>query len=81
MLARLVAEQLERDELEPRNRRLETRATGVEVLLAAFEARDGYELSVVVAQRMGLSEEEIVDVEQAALLLDVGKIGVSDSAL
>ena len=90
VLARLAAEQLEREELESRSRRLETRATGVGALLAALEARDGYtgehseavvELSVAVARQMGLSEEEIIDVEQAALLHDVGKMGVPDSVL
>lgn len=90
VLARLVSEQLEREELESRSRRLEIRATGVGALLAALEARDGYtgehseavvELSVAVARRMGLSGEEIMDVEQAALLHDVGKMGVPDSIL
>lgn len=90
VLARLVAEQLEREETEAKIRRLEIRATGVGALLAALEARDGYtgdhaqavvELSVAVAQRMGLSEEEVIDVEQAALLHDIGKMGISDAIL
>jgi putative two-component system response regulator len=36
---------------------------------------------MAVAQQMGLSEEEVADIEQAALLHDVGKIGVPDSVL
>jgi HD-GYP domain-containing protein (c-di-GMP phosphodiesterase class II) len=90
VLARLIADQLEREESESERRQLEIRATGVGALLAALEARDGYtgdhsqsvlELSVAVARRLGLSEEEVADVERAALLHDVGKIGVPDSIL
>lgn len=90
VLARLIADQLEREELESENRRLEMRAAGVDALLAALEARDGYTgehsravvgLSLAVARRLGLSEGEVTDIEQAALLHDVGKIGVPDSVL
>ncbi|CAA9459846.1 MAG: metal dependent phosphohydrolase [uncultured Rubrobacteraceae bacterium] len=90
VLARLIAEQLEREELQWEKRRLELRAMGVGALLAALEARDGYTgehsravvgLSVAVARRLGLPEEEVADVEQVALLHDVGKIGVPDSVL
>ena len=90
VLGRLVSEQLEREELESENRRLEVRATGAGALLAALEARDGYtgehskavvEFSVSVARRMGLTEKEVEDVEQAALLHDVGKMGVPDAIL
>jgi HD-GYP domain-containing protein (c-di-GMP phosphodiesterase class II) len=89
-LGRLVVEQLEREELGVRNRNLAIEATGVGALLAALEARDGYtgehsaavvELSVAVARRLGLSEEKIADVEQAAFLHDIGKIGVPDAVL
>ena len=90
VLARFIAEQLERNEMESKNRLLEVKATGAGALLAALEARDGYtgehsqavvDLSVAVARRLGLSEEEVAEVEQAALLHDVGKIGVPDSVL
>lgn len=90
VLARLVAEQLEREELEAEKRRLEVRATGVSALLAALVARDGYTgihakavvaNSVAVARRMGLYEEEVTEVEQAALLHDIGKIGIGDAIL
>ena len=90
VLARLISDHIEREESESERRRLEIRATGVGALLVALEARDGYtgehsqavvELSMAVARRMGLSEEEVADVERAALLHDVGKIGVSDSIL
>ena len=90
VLARLVSEQLEREELRERTRRLEVRAAGANALVAALEARDGYtgehsravvELSAEVARKLGLSEEEVEDVEQAALLHDVGKMGVPDAVL
>lgn len=90
VLARLITDHLEREEAESERRQLEVRATGVGALLAALEARDGYtgehsqavlDLSVAVARRLGLSEKEISDVERAAQLHDVGKIGVPDSIL
>jgi len=90
VLARLVADQIEREEIEAERRRLEVRAAGVGALLAALVARDGYtaehsrivvEHSVAVARRMGLSEWEVAEVEQVALLHDIGKIGVSDAIL
>lgn len=87
-LARLVADQIEREEAE--RRRLEVRATGVGALLAALVARDVYtgahseeevERSVAVARRMGLSEGEAAEGGQVALLHDMGKIGVGDALL
>jgi len=90
VLARLVADQIEREEMEAERRRLEVRATGVGALLAALVARDGYtgdhsqavvEQAVAVARRMGLSEGEAAEVEQVALLHDIGKIGVGDAIL
>jgi putative nucleotidyltransferase with HDIG domain len=90
VLSRIIADQLERRELEATNHRLQIEATGVDALLAALEARDGYtgnhsqavvELSRAVAQHLGLSAEEVAEVEQTALLHDIGKIGVPDSIL
>ena len=90
VITRLIAEQIEREELEAKNRELKIKATGIGALLAALEARDGYtgehsqavvELSAAVARRLGVPEEEVDEIEQAALLHDVGKIGVPDSVL
>lgn len=90
VLARMVAEQLEREELEATNRRLAARAAGIEALVAALEARDGYTgehsrvvvgLSAAVARRLGLPGDKVEEVERVALLHDVGKIGVPDPIL
>jgi HD-GYP domain-containing protein (c-di-GMP phosphodiesterase class II) len=90
VLARLIAEHIEREEAKSQRRRLAIKAAGVGALLAAIEARDGYTgdhskgvvaLSVRLARQLGLSEEEVADVERAALLHDVGKIGIADSIL
>ncbi len=62
----------------------------VAALAAAVEARDKYtkghsrrvtELSVTVARAMGLPEQACKDIEAAALLHDIGKIGIPDSIL
>ncbi len=62
----------------------------VAALAAAVEARDKYtkghsrrvtELSVAVARAMGLTTEACRDLESAALLHDIGKIGIPDSIL
>jgi len=62
----------------------------VRALLAALVARDGYtgdhcekvvSLASEVARSLSLSEREIDEVEQVALLHDIGKIGIPDSIL
>jgi HD-GYP domain-containing protein (c-di-GMP phosphodiesterase class II) len=62
----------------------------VAALAAAVEARDIYtkghsrrvtELSVALARAMGLSAQACKDIEAAALLHDIGKIGIPDSIL
>ena len=90
VLARLLADQLEREDLEAENRELEFRVTLVDMLLAALGAHDNYseeharavvECSTALARRMGLSEEEVTEVEQAAALHDVGKLGIAEAIL
>jgi putative nucleotidyltransferase with HDIG domain len=90
VLARIVAEQLEREELEQEKQRLALEAAGLQALLAAVEARDGYTgehcksvvgLAVEVARKLGLSEDEIRIVREASLLHDVGKVAIPDSIL
>ena len=90
VLARMVAEQLQREELEQQKRRLAVESAGLQALLTALESRDGYSgehskvvvgLAVEVAQQIRLSEEEVAVVRQVALLHDVGKIAVPDAIL
>ena len=90
VFARLIADQVRREELEAESRRVETTAVSVHALLAALGARDGYteshsqavvELALAIARNLGLSGDELLDVENAALLHDVGKIGVPDAVL
>ncbi|MBI2914064.1 MAG: HD-GYP domain-containing protein [Chloroflexi bacterium] len=62
----------------------------VAVLCAALDLRDNVthghalrvsELSSVVAWQMGLRKEEVRQIEKAAILHDIGKIGVADAVL
>jgi putative nucleotidyltransferase with HDIG domain len=89
VLGRLVAEQLEHDESETRDRRLAMEMTGLQALMAALEARDSYmgdhsrsvaALATDVARLMGLPEE-VATVQQAAFLHDVGKVAIPDTIL
>jgi len=71
----------------------ETNATylgAIQALAAALDARDPYTaghservstLSVLIAQRLGLSDAEVDVIRLGALLHDVGKIGVPDEIL
>jgi putative nucleotidyltransferase with HDIG domain len=88
VLVRIVAEQLKREELEEEKQRLALEAAGLQALLAAVEARDGYTgehsktvvgLAVEVAQKMGLTEAAIRIVREVSLLHDVGKVATPDS--
>ncbi len=62
----------------------------VRSLAAAIDAKDAYtrghservaEYGTLVAQRMGLSEEECLALELAAYLHDIGKIGIPEAIL
>jgi HD-GYP domain-containing protein (c-di-GMP phosphodiesterase class II) len=89
-LSDLAAELIE-DEAEQQSvRRVEARADGVRTLLVALEARDFYtsehskqvvELAAAVAGRLGLDQDATCDVEQVALLHDIGKVGIPDAIL
>jgi len=90
MLATIAGEQLARTRLEDIAERLRHESTGIEALLSALEARDSYTwkhsttvvaLAERVASRLGLDERSVTEVRQAALLHDVGKIGIPDGIL
>lgn len=62
----------------------------VKVVAAAIDARDSYthghsarvaQLSLLIAQKIGLSKDELMDLEVACLFHDVGKIKIPDSIL
>ena len=90
VLSRLIADQLDAEQLAAEQRRAELAAGNVQALLAALGARDGYTeehsehvvaLALGIGRRLGLSARELEDLEYAALLHDIGKIGVSDAIL
>jgi HD-GYP domain-containing protein (c-di-GMP phosphodiesterase class II) len=90
LLGRLIVDHLERQELESHNWRLRMEVVGVRALLAALEARDGYtgthseavvDLSRAVAKQLDLNDDQVLEIQQVALLHDIGKIGVPDSTL
>lgn len=71
-------------------RRSEIELAGISALLSALTARDHYtgEHSVTVvtwaarvARQLGLDSQQLLEIEQVALLHDIGKIGIPDSVL
>src|SRR5204863_276688 len=69
---------------------IERSTAALEALSATVDARDTYTAghsrrvaasATVIAQELGLSGHELVVVDQAALLHDIGKIGVPDAVL
>jgi HD-GYP domain-containing protein (c-di-GMP phosphodiesterase class II) len=90
VVARLVADQVERDMLERDRARLDVQATAVLALLTAVDARDGYTgehsravvaHAIATARALNLPEAVVFDVEHVAILHDVGKLGVPDAIL
>ena len=90
VFARIVADQLERDEIQGQALQLESQASAAATLIAAVDARDSYtgehSQAVVahagaVARYLELSASEVREVEQIALLHDIGKIAIPDAIL
>ncbi len=90
LLARLIADLLERDQLQVERQRMLAETAGVTALIAAVEARDSYtgehsrsvvDLATEVALRMGVPRESMAEIQQVALLHDIGKLAVPDSIL
>lgn len=89
-LGESIATILEHDVLELSERQAAVELSGVHALVAALEARDEYTgehsrtvvaLAVDVAEVLGLTREQIGEVEQVAILHDIGKVGIPDSVL
>jgi hypothetical protein len=89
-LARIIGEELHRDAEAAERHRVALNEAHVRALLAALEARDGYteehshavvDMALLVARELGLPPRRLADVEAAALLHDMGKIGISDAIL
>lgn len=90
VLAESVASHIERDQMEAERQQVRSELDAVGALLAALEARDAYtgehsrtvvELAGAVARDLGLSSVESQQIEQVALLHDLGKVGVPDAVL
>jgi HD-GYP domain-containing protein (c-di-GMP phosphodiesterase class II) len=89
-LSELTAELIEDEADQRAARRAEAGVAGVRTLLAALEARDFYtgehskwvvSLASSVARKLGLDQDSVRDVEQVALLHDIGKVGIPDAIL
>ncbi|MBA3407710.1 MAG: GAF domain-containing protein, partial [Solirubrobacterales bacterium] len=90
VLARIIADQIDRERDQRRTLRLRGEASAGQALLAALKARERYtaehseavvELATAVAEKLRLSENELIEVAQVALLHDVGKLGVPEAIL
>ncbi len=78
------------EETAPHDRAYEQVAPTVYALMAAIDAKDSYtfkhstqvsEYAVLLAKEIGLKNDEIQIVKEAALLHDIGKIGIPESIL
>jgi diguanylate cyclase (GGDEF)-like protein/PAS domain S-box-containing protein len=90
LLARLIADRLEDHARGTANQRQQSGEAAIAALLSALAARDHYtgshsldvvELARKVAHQLRLSDMQTADVEQVALLHDLGKIGIPDAIL
>jgi HD-GYP domain-containing protein (c-di-GMP phosphodiesterase class II) len=90
VLGRVIGAQIDHSERDRVRRRAHAEASGLQALLAAIEARDSYtgehsrsvvDLSVRVARELSFAARDVEQVEQVALLHDVGKVAVPDAVL
>ena len=89
-LSEMVGELVDEQAASLARRHAESSTTGVRALLGALEARDYYTgehskevvaLAGAVARRLGHTADVVRDIEQVALLHDIGKLGVPDAIL
>ena len=90
VLGRMLAYQLEYDELTRATQHLREEAIAVGALLAGLDARDSYtsrhseavvELAGKVTRELGMPADVVEEVRQVALLHDIGKLGIPDAVL
>ena len=90
VFARMVSDTLEREQLQQCVRESQLQEASTTTLIAALDARDSYtgepsqavvSHATAVAERLGLSEAEVSEVRQVALLHDIGKIAIPDAIL
>ena len=90
VFARIVSDELEREQMREQVRELELRAASARTLISAVEMRDSYtgehsravvDQAVAVARRLGLDDEASAEVGEVAMLHDIGKIAVPDQIL
>jgi GAF domain-containing protein len=90
VLARLVADRVERDELEARATEGERHAAVASALLTAVQGRDGStaegaeataDKAAAVARRLHLDDSEVADVRRLALVHDLGNLSIPDAIL
>jgi PAS domain S-box-containing protein/diguanylate cyclase (GGDEF)-like protein len=89
-LAALVDDTATQERAAAQQREAAAEITGIHALLAALEARDQYtgehsrivvKLAQGVGRELGLSDQEMLEIEQVAVLHDIGKVGIPDSIL
>jgi GAF domain-containing protein len=89
VFARIIADQIDSEQQQRKVRALSLRAGTGAMFLCAIARRDGYgddttavaELAIRVADRLGIDDEATGQLEQLALLHDVGKIAVPEAIL
>jgi response regulator RpfG family c-di-GMP phosphodiesterase len=90
VFARMISDALEREQLQQGATEARLQAACAATLIAAVQARDHYtgehskavvEHAIAVARHLGLCDHDILDVEQVALLHDIGKIAIPDAIL
>jgi PAS domain S-box-containing protein/diguanylate cyclase (GGDEF)-like protein len=89
-LAALVDDTATQERSEAQQQEAAAEISGIHALLAALEARDQYtgehsrivvQLAQGVGRELGLDEQQMLEVEQVAVLHDIGKVGIPDSIL
>jgi HD-GYP domain-containing protein (c-di-GMP phosphodiesterase class II) len=90
VFARMVSDTLEREQLQQGVVESQLQKASIVTLIAALDARDSYTgehseavvgHAIAVAERLGLSQAEVSEVRQVALMHDIGKIAIPDAIL